>query len=79
MNLTSNGLTRQMLDFYEDRVTVIEQIAARQHADAGHDFAFRFCHKPPCAAYRAEFDTIAAEREDVIFLDLKSSGSGLRA
>jgi hypothetical protein len=79
MNLTSNGLTRQMLDFYEDRVTALEGIAERVHIDGGHDFAFRFCAQQPCASFRAEFEQLAAEREEVIYLDLRTSGSGLKA
>lgn len=79
MNLTSNGLTRQMLDYYEERVTALENVAERNHNDSGHDFAFRFCHRKPCATFRAEFERLAAEREDVIYLDLRTSGSGLKA
>lgn len=79
MNLTSNPLTRQMLDYYENRAVALETIAAQNHAEAGHDFAYRFCHRYPCVAFRGEFEKLAAEREDVIFLDLKTSGSGLKA
>lgn len=79
MNLTSNGLTRQILDYYEERAAALESIAERHHIDAGHDFTYRFCHRKPCVTFRAEFEKLAAEREDVIYLDLKTSGSGLKA
>lgn len=79
MNLTSNGLTRQMLDYYEDRAVALENIAAQNHADAGHEFAYRFCHRCPCVAFRGEFEKLVKEREEVIYLDLKTSGSGLKA
>lgn len=79
MNLTSNGLTRQILDYYEERCAAIEAIADRNHIDAGHDFTYRFCHQQPCVSFRNEFAKLAAEREDVIYLDLRTSGSGLKA
>lgn len=77
MNLTSNGLTRQILDFYEERAAALEDLVERNHDDSEHPFTYRFCHLKPCATFRAEFAKIAAEREDVIYLDLKTSGSGV--
>lgn len=79
MNLTSNGLTRQILDFYEEHAAVLESIAEQHHINADHPFTYRFCHLKPCVSFRNEFAKLAAEREDVIYLDLKTSGSGLKA